>query len=205
MQKPIGWLFTIALICWGCAGKPVTINSNNTASRDFRTLQSPQSAAGELRYKTPEAWITEKPTSNMRVAQYRLPKAEGDSEDASVVLYYFGQGQGGTAQANIDRWINQMQQPDGHPSKERAKAETRTVNGLQVTTVDVVGTYSGGMGPGGMAPAGETSGNKSNYRLRAAIVETPKGSYFVKLTGPQKTVSHWDQGYNDYINSFEFK
>ena len=29
----------------------------------------------------------------MRVAQYKLPKVAADAEDASLVLYYFGQGQ----------------------------------------------------------------------------------------------------------------
>jgi hypothetical protein len=94
----------------------------------------------------------------MRVAEFKLPKVEGDSEDAQLVLYYFGPGQGGTAQANIDRWINQMQQPDGHPSKERAKTETLTVNNLSVTTVDVLGTYNGGMAPPGRRHASRDTG-----------------------------------------------
>ncbi len=141
----------------------------------------------------------------MRVAEYKLPRAEGDGADAILVLYYFGQGQGGSAEANIDRWINQMQQPDGRPSKERAKTETLTVNNLPVTRVDVLGTYSGGMAPPGGGMPAATPGDMSNYRLRAAVIETPKGSYFVKLTGPQKTVSRWDKAYTDYIKSFEFK
>ena len=136
----------------------------------------------------------------MRVAQYKLPKAAGDKEDALLVVYYFGQGQGGSSQANIDRWINQMKQPDGSSSKEKAKTGTMTVNGLQVSTVDVLGNYSGGMSPDS-APAD----SKSIYRLRAAVVDTPKGSYFVKLTGPEKTVAHWDQAYTAYLNSLEFK
>lgn len=136
----------------------------------------------------------------MRVAQYKLPKAKGDNEDALLVIYYFGQGQGGSPQANIDRWINQMKQPDGASSKDKAKTGALTVNGLQVSTVDVLGNYSGGMSPDS-APAD----SKSLYRLRAAIVDTPKGSYFVKLTGPEKTVSYWDEAYTAYLNSFEFK
>jgi hypothetical protein len=136
----------------------------------------------------------------MRAAQYRLPKADGDNEDASLVLYYFGTGQGGSTEANIDRWINQMQQPDGHPSKERAKSGTLTVNGLKVTTVDVAGTYSAEMSPGS-----GTSSNNRSYRLRAAVVETPKGSYYAKLVGPEKTVARWDEAFTNYIKSFEFK
>ena len=136
----------------------------------------------------------------MRVAQYKLPKAEGDGEDALLVLYYFGQGQGGSPQANIDRWINQIKQPDGQASKERAKTDSFTINGLPVNTVDVTGNYSGGMSPDS-APAN----NQSIYRLRAAVIDTPKGSYFVKLTGPEKTINHWDQAYTAYLKSFEFK
>ena len=76
----------------------------------------------------------------MRVAQYKLPKAEGDSEDGSLVIYYFGQGQGGSTAANIERWINQMKQPDGSDSKDKAKEENLTVNGLKITSVAVSGT-----------------------------------------------------------------
>lgn len=201
MIKTILLLSVVAVICCGCSKNSATRGPSLTAGQSSGS-SAPQSPAvsGELHYKVPEGWTTEKPTSDMRFAQYKLPKAAGDGEDALLVVYYFGQGQGGPAQANIDRWLNQMKQPDGQPSKERAKLETLTVNGLQVNTVDVTGNYSGGMSADS-APAD----SKSIYRLRAAVIETPKGSYFVKLTGPEKTVAHWDQAYTDYIKSFEFK
>ena len=193
-MKTIILLVTLALVCGACGKNSVATAPGNKASQ----------ATGELRYKVPEGWQVERPNSNMRVAQYKLPKADGDSADAELVLYYFGQGQGGSAQANIDRWLNQMQQPDGTPSKEKAKIENLTVNSMPVTTVDVLGKYNGGMASPGATPSA-TPADMSNYRLRAAIIETPKGSYFVKLTGPQNTVSRWDQAYIDYIKSFEFK
>lgn len=201
MLKTITALISLALVCCSCSKNSATIRPTQTAGQSSSSsATSSQTASGELRYKVPEGWVAEKPTSDMRVAQYKLPKAEGDSEDALLVIYYFGQGQGGSAQANIDRWINQIKQADGQPSKDRAKSETLTINGLQVTTVDVTGNYGGGMSPDS-APVG----SKSLYRLRAAVVEAPKGSYFVKLTGPQKTIAHWDHAYNDYLQSFEFK
>jgi len=175
-------LLSALLICWAC-GKSHS-----------------QSAAGDLRFKAPDGWTTEKSSSSMRVAQYKLPKVEGDKEDASLVLYYFGASQGGSPQANIDRWIGQMQQPDGSDSKTRSKTDSLTVNGLKVTTVDVTGTYTAEMAPGS-----GTFHNDENYRLRAAVIETPKGNYFVKLAGPAKTIARWDQSYNDYLKSFEFK
>ena len=53
------------------------------------------SQQSSLKFTVPAGWVEEERTSSMRVAQYRLPKAAGDTEDASLVLYYFGQGQGG--------------------------------------------------------------------------------------------------------------
>src|SRR4249920_3351365 len=91
-------LLSTLLICWACSNKGATAIPNQQSN-------SAQSAAGDLRFKAPDGWTTEKSSSSMRVAQYKLPKVEGDKEDASLVLYYFGANQGGTAQANIDRWI----------------------------------------------------------------------------------------------------
>src|ERR1700730_850275 len=177
---------------FACAGTTATVGPNQA--------QGSANANGELRYKVPEGWVTEKPTSSMRVAQYKLPKVEGDREDASLVLYFFGADQGGSVSDNIDRWVGQMQQPDGSSSKEKARTETLTVNGLKVTMVDLSGTYTAQMSPGS-----ETHFNNGNYRLRAAVIETPKGNYFAKLIGPIKTVAHWDQSFGDYVKSFEFK
>src|ERR1043166_4693640 len=180
-------------VCWACGNKGATAISNQQTN-------PAQNAAGELRFKAPDGWTAEKASSSMRVAQYKLPKIEGDKEDASLVLYYFGSNQGGTAQANIDRWIGQMQQPDGSDSKSKAKTDALTVNGLKVTTVDVTGTYTAEMAPGS-----QTFHNDNDYRLRAEVIETSKGNYFVKLTGPVKTIARWDKEYNDYLKSFEFK
>ncbi len=144
--------------------------------------------------------MEEPPSSNMRVAQYKLPRAEGDAADASLVVYYFGEGQGGSTEANLDRWIGQMEQPDGGSPKEKARTETMTVNGLKVSLVDVSGTYTAEMSPG----SGDHH-NNAGYRLRGAVIETPKGAYFVKLVGPEKTIAGQDQQYMDFIKSVEFK
>jgi len=196
MMKTIALLISMTIIVWGCRAD--THGVANTVSSSQNSAQT--SATGELKFKVPDGWITEKPSSTMRVGQYRLPKVEGDADDASLVLYFFGTGQGGNVSDNVDRWINQMEQPDGRPSKDKAKTETLTVNGMKVTTVDVSGTYTAQMSPGS-----ETRHNDANQRLRAAVIESPKGNYFVKLVGPEKTVSRWDQSFMDYVKSFEFK
>lgn len=159
-----------------------------------------QQPAPSLKFTAPTGWNEEKTTSAMRVAQYKLPKVEGDKEDASVVLYYFGQGQGGGVAANIERWIGQMKQGDGSDSGSKPKEESFTVNGLKVTTVDVSGTYTAETAPG----SGEFH-NSPNYRLRAAVIETAKGSYYLKVVGPEKTIVRWSQSIDAFLKSVEFK
>lgn len=149
-----------------------------------------------LKFTVPAGWIEEERTSSMRVAQYRLPKAATDTEDASLVLYYFGSGQGGSTAANIERWISQMKQAEGNTAKQ----ENLEVNGLKVTTVDAAGTYVAETAPGS-----GTLNNKPGFRLRGAVVETPNGNYFVKLVGPEKTVERWNESFLSYVKSFEFK
>jgi hypothetical protein len=152
-------------------------------------------AAG-LSFTTPDGWRQSPSSSSMRVAEFTLPHADGDVEDAQLIVYYFG-GQGGSIDANIERWVGQMQQPDGRPSSAVAKRETRKVNGLALTLVDVSGTYVAEMAPGAAAHH-----NQPHFRLRAGVIETSKGPYFVKLTGPEKTVTKWDRAYNQFVSSF---
>jgi hypothetical protein len=136
----------------------------------------------------------------MRVAQYRLPRAEGDSTDATLVVFYFGQGQGGSVEANLDRWIGQMQQPDGSSSKSKARTENITVNGMPVTLLDVTGTFTESMMGGA---AGQQM--QGLARMRAAVIETQKGAYYIKLVGPEKTVNRWDASFMEFVKSAEFK
>src|SRR5258707_2451062 len=136
----------------------------------------------------------------MRVAKFKLQKSAGHSEAGELVLYYCGANQGEPAEANIDRWISQIQQAAGSSSKDKAKTESLTINGLKITTVDVAGRYTAEMAPG----SGKFYDN-ANYRLRAALIETARGNYFLKVVGPAKTVGRWEQSFTDYLKSFEFK
>jgi hypothetical protein len=189
-NKIIAYSILITLVAlFGCA---------HAGANRMQNQQNPPS--GDLRFTVPDGWLAEKPSSSMRVAQFKLPRAEGDSDDGSLVVYYFGPTQGGSVQDNVDRWIGQMETADGKPVTDKAKSETKTVNGLKVTTVDVTGTYTAQMSPGSA-----DRHHDANYRLRAAIAETPKGNYFAKLVGPEKTIARWDEAFNAFVNSFAFK
>ena len=152
-----------------------------------------------LTFSAPAGWKATGPSSSMRVAQFVLPRAAGDSADAELVVYYFG-GSGGTVNANIERWLGQMQQPDGKPSSTVAKRSTRTINGLKVTLVDVGGTYVAEMTPGSAQRH-----NSPNFRLRAAVIETANGPYFIKLTGPAKTIGASEKSFEAFLSSLKYQ
>lgn len=165
----------------------------------FLALASGAVFAAGLTYAAPAGWTSTPSTSSMRIAQFVLPRTAGDAQDADLVVYYFG-GSGGTVEANIERWLGQMQQPDGRPSSAVAQRQKKSVNGLAVTVVDVSGTYVAEMTPG----AAERH-NSSNFRLRAAVIETPNGPYFIKLTGPATTIAAHDKAFEQFLSSVNYK
>lgn len=154
-----------------------------------------QGSAPTLRYDAPPGWASKVPASRMRLAEFTLPKSEGDAEGATLTVFHFG-GQGGDAQANLERWTSQISQPDGRSSKEVAKTSQLSTHGLKLTLVDVSGTYVAETSPGS-----SDHYNKPGFRLRAAFVDGPGGPYFVKLTGPAKTVARWDDSYLAFLKS----
>jgi len=149
--------------------------------------------AGTLTFTTPAAWTGRAPASSMRVAEFVVPKAPGDREDGELIVYYFGGG-GGSVEANLQRWTSQF---------ESAKAPIRTssvVNGLTLTSLDVSGTYVAEVTPGSTERH-----NKPAFRMRATVVETGKGPYFIKLTGPAATIDKAGAAFDQFLQSLAFR
>ena len=129
----------------------------------------------------------------MRAATYLIPAAAGDSEGAECAVFA---NIGGGVQANLDRWVGQFELPGGGDPKEKAKTKKETINGLPVTTIDLLGTFKGG----GTA-MGANSGPKTGYRLLGAIVEGPGGEVFFKMTGPVKTMAAAEKEFQTLLKS----
>jgi len=152
-----------------------------------------------LTFDPPAEWIAVQVSSPMRVAQFVLPKSAGDAEDAELAVFYFG-GAGGSVEANLERWTGQMLQPDGRRSADVATTTTFMAGDLAVTTLDVPGIYAAEVRPGsGMRY------HKPEFRLKAAVVETPAGPYFFRLTGPAETVGAWDESFVSLLESVRFE
>jgi hypothetical protein len=136
----------------------------------------------------PSGWIEGTPSSSMRVAEIQLPGAGGNGE---LVAFYFGPGQGGSVEDNIQRWVGQFE-GGGEPQRE-----TFFAGGMPVTMVDVSGTFTAtSMGPN--VPAGPAM---ESTRMYGAIVESPRGSLFLKATGPAETMASHRDRFVEFLKS----
>ncbi len=128
----------------------------------------------------PAGWTPAKPTSSMRLAQYTVPNMEG-MVTAEVVVYFFGVGQGGTVESNLERWKGQFSNPDNSPVYEKVTQETGAA--FPITVAEYRGTYARGVG------AGDAAAAKPGQSLIAVVAETPRGTLFFQLFGATASVT----------------
>ena len=135
--------------------------------------QQAAGAVGTIDFDVPQVWQSQPPSSGMRLAQATIP---GPGGPADLAVFYFGPGGGGPVDANIERWVGQVEGA-GKPTPE-----TFETNGYKVTWVDVKGTLKpSGMGMGPSTPVADA-------RLYGAVVEGPGGPWFFKAQGPDATL-----------------
>jgi hypothetical protein len=144
-------------------------------------------AAKELNWADPPEW-TKQPPSGMRVAQYKVPRAAGDTDDGECTVVFLGKNS--TVDENVDRWVGQFDQ---------GKLESRTaseVAGMKVTTVEVSGGYRAMARQGEREPA---PAPKPGWYMLGAVVEAPSSYAFFKLTGPAATVKSAREPFKNMI------
>jgi len=129
----------------------------NTVKQD--PIKRTEDQATGLVLYTPKSWEKGKPANNLRLAEFIIPPAEGETEPVELAIFSFqGAGAGGGVQANVDRWINQF--PGNDTKKTIVTGEGH--QGLYVL-VDLKGTY---------VPPPFVQGAKPmpNARMLAAII-----------------------------------
>ncbi len=148
--------------------------------------------AGSFIFKYSKPWVEKPSSSSMRAGEltYKFA-ADQKLENIHAVFYYFGQGQGGDTDANLQRWVGQFQ---GTPKSE---SEVVEINGNKVTFLTASGTYMESSG-------GPFSGKKTarpNYILLGAVIESSQGNVFVKLFGPSASVEEVKKPFRDLVRS----
>jgi len=148
----------------------------------------------DLQYQIPEGWVAEPPANTMRLAQARIPGEAGDGEFA---LFYFGPGGGGGTEANIQRWLGQLEaEPGSQPERE-------TVQEGDFTIYAVVGR--GTLTPSPMTMQGGTPEPQPGSMLLGAVVEGPGGPWFFKVTGPAGTLEPYREPFFEMVRNVELR
>jgi hypothetical protein len=143
--------------------------------------------APALAWTAPGSWDVAPNASSMRLATYRLRAPVGDASSLEVTVTRAG----GTPEANLDRWVGQF---DKAGLDTRA---TRFVDGLRVSTLEVSGTYEGGMTSAGTDEA------HPGWAMLGAIVETNGLPYFFKMVGPVAAVRAARPAFDGVLNSIK--
>jgi hypothetical protein len=146
-----------------------------------------------MRSKTPADWKEEPPSNSMRMAQFKLPKAEGDKEDAELAVFVFPGG-AGTAKQNLDRQLVKFVEDGRKEKQDKLKVGT-----IDATYQDVTGTYKKKA-----FPMAEKFTPLENYRQLYVLFEGKDGKqYYLTLVGPQKTVEQHKKEFEDWLKSFK--
>jgi len=142
-----------------------------------------------LHWTVPKSWIRKTPSNGMLLAEFAIPKAEGDSMDARLTVSQAG----GSLADNIERWEKQFSE-----KLDKEEKKTAEIAGVKVTLIELSGTFSDSRGM--FAPAGPP---RPDYRLLGAIFESDGHFNFIKCTGPAKTIAARSDEIKGFVNSLK--
>ena len=151
------------------------------------TESAPDSATdaatdGLPRFVGQEGWVSEQPSSNMRLLQFRLAGAEGE-DDLEFVVASWPNGVGGL-ESNLDRWVGQVGVSGRAADLSSEQRWTEDVRGFTVTTVYLKGKVAT------MADADGHAAASPDGSLIAAYIEIlgKPQVWTVKVTGGSASI-----------------
>ncbi len=154
------------------------------APSDSGLIASRHVQIGNLRLEAPKAWLRKKPPIDFILAEFVLPRAPGDPEDAQLTVTAVG--------PNDPERLNQLRE-ELKRSQGQATVEYLKISGVEVILVDASANY--GEMPGVFAP----EVREGRYRVLNAILPVGEKLYFVNCSGPEKTVGHYARQFRDFL------
>lgn len=140
----------------------------------------------------PPADWQEQPASGMRKKAFLLPAAKGDTLPTELVIFYFGKGGGGGVPDNAKRWAGMFE-------KAEPKVTEETINGVKTSFIDLAGTYL--YKPRPMDPGAVE--RREGHVMVGVVFESPEGPYFMRLVGPEKSVTKNRAAFMKWLRGFK--
>jgi hypothetical protein len=153
-----------------------------------------------MKATVPAAWEATKPSNEMRLFQFALPKAEGDKETGEIAVFAFPGGSG-SLDANLARQEAKFEIPEGVKKEDAIKVTKLKVGKYDATYQDIQGTYLSKFPP--FAPNAKVT-KKENYRQLYVVFEDDSGKqYYMTVLGPTKTIEAQKKAFEEMLKSFK--
>jgi len=195
MRRLIGFM-VLAFVAAACSPSASESNAAD-ADKDKGKTKGVVVSLDGVKSTTPGDWKEEAPANRMRFMQFRLPKKDGDKEDAELIIF---KGLGGGSKANIERWKKQFLPPKDKKIDDVAKLKEIKIGDRAALYLDIQGTYL--FNPQPFNPRSKPE-EKSNYRMLAIYFDGSENPYQIKLTGPAKTVEAYKKGFDEWVKNFK--
>ena len=170
-------------------GQPETGTAEETKTEIKNEVNSNSIRIGNLLANVPDTWMGIRPSSSMRLREFRLGVA---ADDATLAIF---KNIGGTIDNNLERWSGQF----GYSlSDSEVNIRAENINGMQITIISIIGTYTNRM------TFSKPTQPKINYRLLGAIADTWDGLYYFKLTGPNTVITSKIEEFTRFIQSLRY-
>ena len=142
-----------------------------------------------ISYKLPDTWNAVESEEQVRFLEITL----NTNEDFSLVL--FG-NIGGTADQNIERWINQFKKDDSL-NQENIIVERDSLDNKYITLLEMYGNYE----VPNMGNPSQEKTLRNNYGLLGGVIEFPNSLYFVKAVGLNSAISRNKDHFEQFVYS----
>ena len=172
----------------GMSGMPKdAAHAGMSANMPQATIDNPKVSLGSMHLTAPDGWVRKQPRSRITLAEFTLPRVEPDAADGRLTITRVG----GSVEANVERWKQQFAGKPKQESKEQVE-----IAGVQVTTIDLSGTYND---QHGMSQA--VAAQLSDYRMRAAVFSIQGQQFIIKCYGPVKTMADNEDAFMAFLKS----
>ena len=141
-----------------------------------------EATVGGFKFTVPADWQEQPPKSQFVLGEFSLT---GEGGPARLTL----SSAGGGLEANIERWQGQFSRGPNDPEPRQSEI---TFDGQKGTLVELSGTYTD------MLSAGNPG---KNWRMLGVAIPLGPTNFFVKLTGPQATVTAQKDAFVKFVES----
>jgi hypothetical protein len=134
-----------------------------------------------IKLTVPETWKSENTNNNLHLMQFSIPKMDGDKEETTASLWFYGLNGSGTVNEIFQRWIDEFDAKD-----RKLKLTTGKSPLGSYILMDISGTWNRKIPtPQGGLKVVHTTGRE----IAVAVTSPHGGDAFYRLEGTDQTVA----------------